>query len=251
MDERIVEIGGAKPNQQGCSGCSKALAVLGIIVVGILLLLPSVRSAREPARRSQCKSQLKQIALGLRQYADAHGTFPPAYTTAEDGTPLHSWRTLILPYVEESQLYHSIDLSKPWNDLVNVDAFKKVVDVYQCPSNENEDNRTTYLAVITPNSLLQATTGRTPAEIEKAASKTVMLIEVGDEKAVPWMQPFDADEQVVLGLGAVESQLSHPGVTHAAFGDGRVSAINFDMPEDVRRQLIDFVGNDEAAAKRE
>jgi hypothetical protein len=251
MDESAVEIGVAGTGKRGCNGWLKALAVLGIVVLGIALLLPSVRSAREPARRNQCSSQLKQIALGIRQYAHAHGTFPPAFTTAVDGTPLHSWRTLILPYIEEEQLYHSIDLTKPWDDPTNSEAFKKVVDVYQCPSNRSEDNRTTYLAVVTPNGLLQATTGRTPAEIEKAASKTVMLIEVGEEMAVPWMQPVDADEQVVLGLGGSEPKLPHPNGNHAAWGDGRVSMLMSDLPEDVRRQLIDFVGNSKAAAERE
>jgi type II secretory pathway pseudopilin PulG len=109
---------------QFLSAIVKILAVLGGIALLIAMLLPAVRSAREPARRNQCLSQLKQIALALETYADVHGKFPPAYTTDADGKPLHSWRTLILPYMEEPQLYASIDLTKPWDDPVNAKAFK-------------------------------------------------------------------------------------------------------------------------------
>ena len=47
---------------------------------------------------------------------------PPAYTVDADGRPLHSWRTLILPYLEQEPLYQTIDLSKPWNDPANAKA---------------------------------------------------------------------------------------------------------------------------------
>ena len=77
------------------------LVVIGVIVILIGLLLPTVRAAHEPARRSQCCNNLKQIALALHNYADEHGEFPPAYTVDEQGQPLHSWRTLILPYLEQ------------------------------------------------------------------------------------------------------------------------------------------------------
>jgi hypothetical protein len=251
MDESATTIVSNANDKRGCSGWLKAGAVVCFLLLLAALLLPAKRSAREAARRNQCMSQMKQMALALNTYAEAHGSFPPAYTTDENGKPLHSWRTLILPYMEEAELFKSIDLKKPWDDPANAEAFKKVIEVYRCPSSIIEDNRTTYLAVVTPNSLLQATTGRTLEEVKATANKTVMLVEVGTENAVPWMQPVDADEQMVLGIGGDESKLSHPGVTNVAWGDGRCSAINFDMPEDIRRQLIDFVGNTTAAAKRE
>ncbi len=78
---------------------------------------------------------------------------PPAYTTDADGKPLHSWHTLILPYMGESHLYNTIDLTKPWDDPENAAAFETILLVYCCPSaREGEDNRTSYLAIVTPNS---------------------------------------------------------------------------------------------------
>ena len=99
------------------------------------------------------REQLEASCVALQLYEEVHGALPPAYTTDADGKPLHSWRTLILPYMEEQKLYESIDLAKPWNDPANAAAFKTVVAAYRCPSVPWEhDNRTTYQAIVSPNS---------------------------------------------------------------------------------------------------
>ena len=80
------------------------LGVLGIIALVIALLLPLARNGAGPAaRRAQCTNNLKQIALALHNYEQAYKALPPAYTVDAEGRPLHSWRTLILPYLEEER----------------------------------------------------------------------------------------------------------------------------------------------------
>ncbi len=223
----------------------KLLIGLGIVVVALCLLLPTMRSAHVPALRNQCSSQLMQIALALQSYADQNDGLPPAYTTDVNGKPLHSWRTLILPYMEEQHLYNTIDLTKPWDDLANAAAFETIVSVYRCPSaREEEDNRTTYLAVVTPSSTIRANESGSLSEISDGASQSLMVVEVGEEHAVPWMEPTDADESVVLGIGSPESKTTHPGGFHAAFADGRVRFLELDTPVSQRRALISKAGND-------
>src|SRR5262245_3382414 len=65
------------------------------------LLLPAVSVAREPARRMQCLNNLKQIALALHNYDATYGSLPPAYIADASGKPMHSWRVLILPFLEQ------------------------------------------------------------------------------------------------------------------------------------------------------
>src|SRR4051794_1481798 len=77
------------------------LVIVGIIVFLIALLLPATRSSSQAARRSQCVNNLKQIALALYNYEQAHNALPPAYIVDAKGRALHSWRTLILPYLEQ------------------------------------------------------------------------------------------------------------------------------------------------------
>jgi prepilin-type processing-associated H-X9-DG protein len=228
----------------------KLLTVLGIIGIGLAIMLPAVRTPREAARRNDCRSNLQQIALALRLYAEAHGALPPAYTTDADGKPLHSWRTLILPFLEEQQLYHSIDLTKPWDDPANAAAFNSIVSVYQCPSAPWEiDNRTTYQAVVTPSSCFRATEPRSLSDIADDASQTLMVIEVDEEHATPWMSPVDADEKIVLGLGGPTSRTAHPGGVQAAFVDGSVQFLVDGIPAMVRRALISMAGNDNVTAE--
>lgn len=221
------------------------LIVIAIIGLLVAFLLPSVRSAREPARRNQCMNNLKQISIALQHYEENHGAFPPAYTTDAEGKPLHSWRTLILPYLEQRALYDSIDLTKPWDDPANAAAFRKSLDIFQCPSSPQKlDNRTKYQAVVTPESCLRPGESRKLSDITDGAGHTFMVIEVDEEHAAPWMAPVDADEKVVLGLGGPGSTLPHPGGTLAAYADGRVSFINSDLAEPQRRALISIAGND-------
>src|SRR4051812_5995401 len=92
---------GAKPKTSAMSTVLTAVAVLGIVGVLIALMLPMVRSARPAAYRNACSNNLKQIAVALQNYSAMYDALPPAYTTDAEGKPLHSWRTLILPYLEE------------------------------------------------------------------------------------------------------------------------------------------------------
>ncbi len=89
----------AQPRKRSfLSGCGGIIAIIGIGLVLLVLLMPFSRG-REAPRRTQCKNNLKQIGLAFHNYHDDHGVFPPAYTVDENGTRLHSWRTLILPYL--------------------------------------------------------------------------------------------------------------------------------------------------------
>ena len=92
------------------------LVVIAIIAVLIALLLPAVQQAREAARRTQCKNNLKQIGLALHNYHDTFTVFPfgkgPSYPGA---APYARWsqNALILPYIDQAPLYTSINFSAP------------------------------------------------------------------------------------------------------------------------------------------
>ena len=221
----------------------KVVVVLGIIVLLIALLLPATRSARSAARRAQCVNNLKQIALALHNYEQAHKALPPAYTVDANGRPLHSWRTLILPYLEQEPLYRSIDLSKPWNDPANAKALETSLPVFRCPEAVGPRNTTTYLAIVAPNGCLIPKESRRLAEITDAHESTLMVIEAGEENAVPWMAPVDADESLVMSLGPT-TKLHHAGGTNACFVDGGVRFLKANTPANVRRALMSISGND-------
>ncbi len=127
------------------------LVVIAIIAILVALLLPAVQQAREAARRTQCKNNLKQIGLALHNYADVHRCFPPAgiFNPARADLAWHSCFTYILPYIEQGNVYNEfrIDLTifanlpAPVSPL-NVLAATRDIPVYRCPSatgNEKAD----------------------------------------------------------------------------------------------------------------
>src|SRR5215831_16023592 len=94
------------------------LVVIAIIAILIGLLLPAVQKVREAANRMKCQNNLKQIGLAVHSYHDANGKFPPGkghdYTKVIPGCPVYprwSAQALILPYIEQSNLYNSIDFT--------------------------------------------------------------------------------------------------------------------------------------------
>ncbi len=159
--------------------------------------------------------------MALHNYEQVHKAFPPACTVDANGRRLHSWRTLILPYLEQESLYRTIDLSKPWNDPANAKALETYVSVFQCPAMVGPRNKTTYLAIVAPNGCFMPRECRRLAEIMDEQASTLMVIEAGDESSVPWMAPVDADESLVLSLGPT-TKLHHEGGMNACYVDGGV-----------------------------
>jgi prepilin-type processing-associated H-X9-DG protein len=219
------------------------ITVVGILGILIGLLMPATRTARPAGRRAQCESNLHDIEFALLEYERVHGALPPAYTVDSNGRPLHSWRTLILPYLEQDELYKTIDLSKPWNDPANAKALETPVGIFRCPETSAAKNSTTYLALVGTNACLLPTKPRRLAEITDSPSSTLMLIEAGDENAVPWMEPTDADESLLLNLWR-SSKLHHQSGTNAGFVDGAVRYLTAGIPADVWRAILSISGGD-------
>ncbi len=129
------------------------LVVIAIIAILIALLLPAVQQAREAARRSQCKNNLKQIGLALHNYHDAHLCFPPgsngASTTGEAPFVVPNWRLHIFPQLEQGNLYNQFDFSTSNRSFAgsvsntNTQKLRDVrIGVYTCPSSPLDPNGT-------------------------------------------------------------------------------------------------------------
>ncbi len=128
------------------------LVVIAIIAILIALLLPAVQQAREAARRTQCKNNLKQIGLAIHNYIDVHNTLPPGYiATVPPGAwntaammnisefTHWSWGAFILPYLEQAPLYSTLNVgnvSMAQNLLtpVGLQALQTPLPAFVCPS---------------------------------------------------------------------------------------------------------------------
>lgn len=126
------------------------LVVIAIIAILISLLLPAVQQAREAARRSTCKNNLKQIGLALHNYHETYGMFPIGGTGDRDLPPRVSWQVRILPYVDQATLYNQIDMSGATASAVQATlADGRIVreipmTIYTCPSDPYNQPRGGY-----------------------------------------------------------------------------------------------------------
>jgi prepilin-type N-terminal cleavage/methylation domain-containing protein len=118
------------------------LVVIAIIAILVALLLPAVQQAREAARRTQCRNNLKQIGLALHNYLDMYRYFPPGGTwphpvgaTGKVGGPF-SPQARLLPCLEQANLSNLIDFSRPYGDQTAVS--KTRIAPYICPSDVND-----------------------------------------------------------------------------------------------------------------
>jgi len=186
--------------------------------------------------RTHCVNKLRNISLALHNYNNTYGGLPPAYTVDADGKPLHSWRTLILPWLDQQALYDKIDLSKPWDDPANAEAAASAVPAYLCPSADLEPNQTVYLAVTTSDSCLRPMKSLSIAEITDGTSNTILVIEVPVKSAVPWMAPRDADLFLALS-SKPDDDLHHTGGYFAGFADGSVKFLSSKTDPSTLRSL--------------
>jgi prepilin-type N-terminal cleavage/methylation domain-containing protein len=175
------------------------LVVIAIIAVLIGLLLPAVQKVREAASRMSCLNNLKQVGLGLHNYHDVHLSFPPGFTSKTTGPwpggsndpvpevgPGWSLFAHLLPFVEQDNLYRSINLGLPIAHANNAVARRTAVGLYLCPSD-------------TPPRIINLTDSGSPptdASVPKALTDAAVCSYAG-----------------VLGDGAYE-QLPFTGVFH-------------------------------------
>ena len=84
------------------------LVVIAIIAVLVSLLLPAVQQAREAARRTQCKNNLKQIGIALHNYHDTSNCFPPGTLFGDDD---YAWGAFLLPGLDQGNLYNLLNFN--------------------------------------------------------------------------------------------------------------------------------------------
>lgn len=199
-------------------------------------------------QRSQCISNLKRIGLGLQNYADAYGCFPPAHVTDKVGKPLHSWRVLILPFIEQKALYDRYDFSEPWDGPHNSLLAKAMPPCFRCPNDAGNNGQTTsYVAIVGVETLWQADRGTTFTEITDGAAMTLAVVEAVGAK-IPWMAPqdlpFSATANGINSKQGLGMSSGHPGGVCAVFADGHTQILEQTLPVELLRALCTKAGGE-------
>ncbi|MFM7039926.1 MAG: DUF1559 domain-containing protein [Planctomycetaceae bacterium] len=163
------------------------LVVIAIIAILVALLLPAVQQAREAARRTQCKNNLKQIGLALHNYHDTVNVFPWGFDERET-----LWTAMILPQIEQQNLYATLIWQETgpgnwdWVGSPNTAACSTVIPAFRCPSMplEPRDN--------------EGITGRVPVSYRGVAGALIASDDLSTRPAGFNTAQFLALEQVNL-----------------------------------------------------
>lgn len=219
-------------------------------------LLGAVQAARAAARRAQSSNNMKQLALAFHNFADVHNRFPPAVIYGPDGKPWHSWRVLLLPYLEQAALYNQYDFSQPWNAPANRKVSETVLEVFRDPAVEGNDAITSYAAIVGTNTVFPpdlvkmtspddfpACLGRDKIhfrDVTDGTSNTIMFATVDADRNIPWAKPEDiVFDNAFPGVGKAGGiGANHPGATAdkkiglVGFTDGSVRSVRGDIDRD-------------------
>jgi hypothetical protein len=168
----------------GLGACSSLL--------GCVLGVASDPYPHESTRRAIAINNLKQIGLALYNYQRAEGRLPPAASRDRDGRPLLSWRVLILPYLEEENLYRQFRLDEPWDSPHNLPLSARIppcyAPLYRAASRPDAPaGLTFYQAFLGPGTAFEDPRGELPAP--DGAAPTILVVEAGE--GVPWTKPAD------------------------------------------------------------
>jgi prepilin-type processing-associated H-X9-DG protein len=183
--------------------------------------------------RVQGINNLRQLMLAMHNHHDAHGRFPTAAIYDKRGKALLSWRVLILPFIEQNDLYKEFHLDEPWDSEHNKKLLDRMPSVYAA-TGEEKSNRTHYQVFVGKDTCFEGKKGIRIFEIPDGTSNTIMIVEAAN--AVPWTKPedlpFDADKPLPK-LGGL-----YPGGFNAAFADGSVRFLKDSIKESTLRLLI-------------
>ncbi len=216
------------------------------------LLLPVFQAEIGPRRRSPCVNNLKQIGMALQNYHDKFKCFPPAYLADKDGNPIHSWRVLILPYLEEpaaTAVYDQYHFDEPWDGPNNRLLADKMPPIYRDP--DSKWTGPSYLAVIGEQSIWPADRCTKMNSIRGGTSNTIALVEVADA-GIHWMEPRDLTfEQAAQGINPPLTKLAissiHRDGANCLFADGFVHFVSDKIPKESLRGLLTINGGESAS----
>jgi hypothetical protein len=181
------------------------------LAVVVSLLAAAVGRVQDAAERVQCN--LSGVALAFHNYQDQHGGLPPAAVRGKDGAPLLSWRVLLLPYLDQNDLYEEFRLDEPWDSPHNLALLPRMPKTYAPPGRKAAlvpPHHTTLQVFVGPGTSFeekrrQKTVERAlsdksypfseprglkiPDDFPDGTSNTLLFVEAGEP--VPWTKPQD------------------------------------------------------------
>lgn len=248
-----------EPARGGWIGSHKIrMAIAGVMALAATVCLLFVVSnyggqAMQQMQASRMRindaTNLQQLAAALNAYANDYGTYPPSVTMDASGRKMHSWRVLILPYLNRNDLYMQYDRSQPWD--VNMERIYETPQVFQSDKQSPFGAEANYYLVVGPGTLFPTVTASLgPSDLVDEPSKTILLVEARAPAGslMHWMEPSDLDiRSMQFAVGAsdgIEIGGRHAGGAMVATVDQRTHFLRDTLSSAEIRGLFSPAGSE-------
>lgn len=227
-------------------------ALIALFLCSVIgwMFTSAVGQAREGARRAWCTCHSGgQIHLALAVYQDSHGSYPPAFIADADGKPIHSWRALLLPYMDR-ELADLYSFDEPWDGPNNSKLHNRMPRQFRCPSDfDAPEGTTNYVAVVGSKTAWPGAKRRKLADIKDGASATIQLVEVKGLH-IPWLEPrdldFDTMDFEINSPRGPSIGSHHPGGAMVWMVAGDRRFLRNDTPPEKVRALLTVAGGEKS-----
>ena len=166
------------------------IVLTGLVGAALAVLVPMYRVARREALQMRSQNNLKQIGIALHEYHGVWGSLPPASTCDAAGKPVHSWRVLISPFLEQTPFYQGYNFAEPWNGPNNSRLSPAAPSVFRSPFDASPQGMTSYVAIVGPGTMWPDAQSRKFQEVTDGLSNTIMVVELLNTD-IHWMEPRD------------------------------------------------------------
>lgn len=250
-----VEIG--TPLEQPPEGFRFSLRSLFIAVsccaVGCAFWIWVIEPTKEAGRRSQCVNNLKQIGLGLQNYADVYKQLPAAFVVDANQTRLHSWRLSIMFFLFQlgQDFQDPFRYDQPWNSPSNLAVSDRMSgNVWYCPSSPKSQPLThaNYVMPLGPHAISDGLSSTTFAQIRDGSANTIAAGEIVNSD-IYWTEPrdlpLDAMSFRVNDRSKPSISSAHRGAATVVFADGHTQTLSNSIDPRVLKALLTIAGAEE------
>lgn len=181
---------------------NSSLTVFAVALTAVVTLAVAVIWARDSAIKSAINAQraknLIMLYVALQNYSDKHSGFPSACESSDSEVPAHSWRVLLLPYLDQNSLYSRIRFDESWDSPDNSLLLPQMPLNYRSPiADTTQSMNANYFAVKEPHSPWSNCQQTESSAISHA--KQILIVEML-EPQTPWMKPYDPSLEELLDL---------------------------------------------------
>lgn len=248
----------SKPKQQSkkksSSGSNQSLVIVGCVVgtlvvggIGFFLfssdkpgggLVNSNKSnaGDTPQVKKSAVENMQEIGRAFQNFHESFTRFPPGDVHLIDGKPLLSWRVHMLPFLGQAELYKQFNLKEPWDSPQNKALISKMPVVFESDG-VSQPGSTSIMTFSGKGTPFTGGPGPRMRKFTDGTSNTILFVQAGPDKAVPWTQPVDLPLNAANPISSL-GQSANNGEFLCTLADGAVKKISSGTPAQVLKNAI-------------